>query len=164
MSNLVAADLPAGPGPASISSEAIGTDDWSISAVSPHRLRQFLPHSDEDRPAFWPEAGNTYSKERPLPTLYQIDQITGHQVPKEYWELNLEYEEANRHSDAPTIEHLRFLLDPEGRQRAFEANQRLYQQALDRFDAEGRLGDAAGGRDGNLDDEYFVVRAPGGVG
>jgi hypothetical protein len=44
-------------------SEAIGTDDWSVSAVSPHRLRQFLPHSDKDRPASWPEVSRSiYTK------------------------------------------------------------------------------------------------------
>jgi hypothetical protein len=83
-------------------------------------------------------------------------------MPKEYWELTLEYEEKAWQPDTRKIEHLRFLLDPDGRQRAFEANQRLYQQALDRFDAERRLRNAAGGRDGNPEDEYFVVRAPGG--
>lgn len=74
----------------------------------------------------------------------------------------MEYEEKAWQPDIRKIEHLRFLLDPDGRQRAFEANQRLYQQAMDRFNAERRLKDTAGGRDGNLDGEYFVVRAPGG--
>lgn len=83
-------------------------------------------------------------------------------MPKYHLEFALEYEEGYPNPPIPRIEILRSFLDPEGRQRALGANQRLYQQAMDRFKKGRHLLRQYGWRFSNLDDEDIVVRAPGG--
>lgn len=74
----------------------------------------------------------------------------------------MEYEESTLSPSIPRIEILRSLLDPDGGQRALEANQRLYEQAMDRFKKERHLLRQYGWRFADLDDEDIFVRAPGG--
>lgn len=83
-------------------------------------------------------------------------------MPKYHLEFALEYEESTLSPSIPRIEILRSLLDPDGGQRALEANQRLYEQAMDRFKKERHLLRQYGWRFADLDDEEIVVRTPGG--
>lgn len=83
-------------------------------------------------------------------------------MPKWHLEFALEYEESTSSPSIPRMEILRSLLDPDGRQRALEANERLYQQAMDKFKKDGHLLRQYGWRFSNLEDEDIVVRMPGG--